>query len=269
VTTLSIAVVAVFAIQWLVFIPSCVARSERFFDLTGAATYVAVTVWLAVASAPLDARSWLLTVMVAAWAVRLGGFLFARVRRAGRDARFDELRTSWPRFLGVWTLQGVWITFTAAAAWVSIAVGERAPIDAWAVAGVALWIVGFTLEVVADEQKRRFKADASRAGEFITTGLWAACRHPNYLGEIVLWTGVALVAVPTLVGWQWLAILSPVFVAALLLRISGVPLLEARARERWGGRPEFERYVRETPVLVPSLRSLRRIENRRSGGKTT
>jgi steroid 5-alpha reductase family enzyme len=258
VITLAVAITAVFAIQWLVFVPSYLARTERFFDLTGAATYVAVTAWLAVASAPLDARSWLLAVMVIVWATRLGLFLFARVRRAGGDGRFDEIKRRWPRFLGVWTMQGVWITLTAAAAWVAISVGERTPIDAWAVAGVALWLLGLGLEVVADEQKRRFKADPSRSGIFITTGLWAVSRHPNYLGEIMLWAGVALVAVPTLVGWQWLALVSPVFVAVLLLRVSGVPLLEARARERWGGQPEFERYIRDTPVLVPSPRSLRR-----------
>lgn len=257
-TALAIAVVATFTVQWVAFVPSYLARTERFFDLTGAATYVTVTAGLAIASAPLDARSAVLTAAVVLWAARLGLFLFARVRRTGADARFEQIKTSGARFLGVWTLQGVWIVLTAAAAWVAIAEGERVPMDAWAVAGMAVWVAGFVMEVVADSQKRRFARDPGNRGEFISTGLWAASRHPNYLGEIVLWTGIALIAVPTLVGWQWLALVSPVFVTVLLTRISGVPMLEARASDRWGDRPDYQEYVRTTPVLIPTPGSIRK-----------
>lgn len=257
-TALAIAVAVTFAVQWIAFVPSYRAASERFFDLTGAATYVTVTVGLAIASAPLDARTAAITALVAVWAVRLGLFLFARVRRTGADARFDQIKTSWPRLLGVWTLQGVWIALTAGAAWMAIAVGERVAFDAWAVAGIAIWTIGFVTEVIADGQKRRFARDPGKRGTFIATGLWAASRHPNYVGEIVLWTGIAVIAAPTLVGWQWLALVSPVFVAVLLTRISGVPMLEARARGRWGGQPDYEDYVRTTPVLIPTPASIRK-----------
>jgi steroid 5-alpha reductase family enzyme len=268
VTALLIAVPAVFAVQWLAFVPAALARTERYFDFTGAVTFVVVTAGLAVASAPLDARGWLLASLVVVWALRLGTFLFARVRRVGEDARFDRLKRSRLRFFGAWTLQGVWIAVTASTAWVAIAVGDRVALDGWAVAGVAVWLAGFALEVVADEQKRRFKADAGNSGAFITSGAWAASRHPNYLGEIALWTGVAIIAVPTLSGWQWLSLASPVFVAVLLLSVSGIPILEARARERWGGHAEFEDYMQTTPVLVPTLASIRHVmRGRRTHGQ--
>ena len=85
----------------------------------------------------------------------------------------------------------------------------------------------------------------------ITTGLWSWCQHPNYFGEIMLWTGIALIAAPVLAGWQWVAMVSPLFVFLLLTRVSGIPMLQASARERWGADPEYRAYVQRTPLLLP------------------
>jgi steroid 5-alpha reductase family enzyme len=120
-----------------------------------------------------------------------------------------------------------------------------------AVVGIIVWIGGFAIEVVADRQKSVFKQDPSNQGRFIKTGLWAWSRHPNYFGEIVLWTGVAIVALPVLSGWRWATLISPLFVILLLTRVSGIPMLEARAEERWGDEEEFRRYTKDTPVLIP------------------
>ena len=108
---------------------------------------------------------------------------------------------------------------------------------------------------MADRQKQAFRADPANRERFIETGLWGRCRHPNYLGEIVLWTGVALVAWPALAGWQRATLVSPVFVFVLLTRISGIPLLEARARRRWGSDPAFLAYLERTPRLLPRFMS--------------
>ena len=86
---------------------------------------------------------------------------------------------------------------------------------------------------------------------FITSGLWSWSRHPNYFGEIVLWSGVAVMAASALSGWQWVTLTSPVFVALLLTRVSGIPLLERRAEARWGHLTEYQRYTAMTPVLLP------------------
>ena len=249
------AVVAAFVVQWLVFVPSFLGRTERFFDLTGSLTYVVITASLLLATPGVDARALLLGAMVLAWAVRLGTFLFQRVSRAGKDDRFDEIKTSFVRFLNVWTIQGLWVTFTAAAAWMAITSGRRVALDAFAVVGFLLWATGFALEVVADRQKSRFNADPANRGRFISTGLWSRSRHPNYFGEILLWVGVAVVAAPVLAGWQWVALVSPVFVTLLLTRVSGVPLLERKSDGRWGGQADYEAYKAHTPVLVPRIRS--------------
>ena len=238
-------------LQWLVFVPAYRLRTERFYDLTGSLTYIALTA-LALGLGPAaDTRSMLLGVMVVAWAGRLGLFLFTRILADGVDRRFDEIRGSFVRFFVAWTLQGVWVCFTAGAALAAITGGHRAPLGVLDAIGLAMWSVGFAIEAVADQQKRRFKSRPENAGRFIATGLWAWSRHPNYFGEILLWTGVALVALPALEGWQLVTLASPLFVTFLITRVSGVPLLEQRADARWGDDPEYRAYKARTPVLVP------------------
>jgi steroid 5-alpha reductase family enzyme len=240
-----------FLIQWIAFVPAYLLQSERFYDLTGSLSYISV-MSLAVALAPnVDARSALLLTLVVAWSARLGGYLFARIRRTGADARFTAIKPSFVRFLNAWTLQGLWVSLTLAAALAAVTTHVHRGADAFAVIGCLVWLAGFATEVTADYQKSRFRADSTNKGGFISTGLWSWSRHPNYFGEIVLWIGVTIVALPVLRGWQWITLISPLFVALLLTRVSGVPLLEKSADERWGGRPEYEAYKTRTPVLIP------------------
>ena len=243
-----------FLIQWLVFIPSFRMQTEKFFDLTGSLTYISLTLIAALLSANLDARSLLLAALVIVWALRLGTFLYRRVHKAGKDDRFDEIKPSFFRFLNVWTIQALWVTFTAAAALVAITTSVRKELDLFAGIGALIWAFGFAIELVADSQKSRFNADSSNKGKFIQTGLWSRSRHPNYFGEIVLWIGIAVIALPVLQGWQWVALISPLFVTLLLTRVSGIPLLEKKADQKWGGQPEYEEYKKRTPVLIPRLK---------------
>jgi steroid 5-alpha reductase family enzyme len=242
-----------FLVQWLVFIPSFRLQTEKFFDLTGSITYISVITLAALLSTGVDARSILLWALVVIWAVRLGTFLFRRIRKAGKDDRFDEIKPSFIRFINVWTIQGLWVTFTMAAALVAITTTTRKELDVFAIIGFLVWVFGFSIEVVADAQKSRFNANPDNKGKFIQTGLWSRSRHPNYFGEIVLWAGVAIIALPVLQGWQWIALISPVFVTLLLTRVSGVPLLEKKADQKWGGQADYEAYKKSTPVMIPRL----------------
>ena len=244
-----------FVIQWLVFIPAYLRQTEKFFDLTGSLTYISITTIALLLSTAVDARAILVGALVIIWALRLGTFLFRRIRKAGRDDRFDEIKPDFFRFLNVWTIQGLWVTFTAAAALVTITTANRKELDVFALVGLLLWLVGFTVEVTADAQKSRFNADPQNKGKFIHTGLWSRSRHPNYFGEIVLWLGIAVIALPVLHGWQWIALISPVFVTLLLTRVSGIPLLEKKAEQKWGGQVDYEAYKKTTPVLIPRLGS--------------
>ena len=246
-----IAAAVAFAINWMVFIPSAAARTEQFYDLTGSLTYLSTTAVVLLASDGLDARSIVVAALVAVWAARLGTFLFVRVRASGKDGRFDQIKVDPVRFLLAWTLQGLWVLFTLAAVIAIISGGERRSFGIFAIVGLGVWAAGFAIEVVADRQKSAFKADPANDGRFVTSGLWAWSRHPNYFGEITLWTGIAIMALPVLEGWRWIALVSPVFVAVLLTRISGVPMLERRGMKRWGDDPDYRRYLESTPVLIP------------------
>ncbi|HET6498447.1 MAG TPA: DUF1295 domain-containing protein [Coriobacteriia bacterium] len=246
-----------FVVQWLAFVPAYLMKSERFFDLTGSLTYVLVVSVAVLLSPPVDVRSGLLWLLVVVWAARLGTFLVRRIHRAGKDDRFDAFKPSLVRFMNVWTIQGLWVNLTLAAALAAITSGARsapgAPSgpDALLVVGALVWLIGFSIEVVADTQKSGFRANPANKGRFISTGLWSWSRHPNYFGEIVLWTGIAIIAAPVLQGWQWATLISPVFVFVLLTRVSGIPMLERKADATWGGQTEYEAYKARTPALVP------------------
>ncbi len=240
-----------FAINWLVFIPSNVGQTEKYYDLTGSVTYVTVTVVAVSLSSELDARAYVAAAMVIVWAARLGTFLFRRIRREGKDSRFDEIKASSLRFFMSWTIQGLWVLLTAAAALAIITTTERQELGWVSLLGVAVWLAGFTIEATADWQKSQFKQDSDNEGRFIASGLWAWSRHPNYFGEITLWTGMAILAIPILSGWQRAVLISPIFVTILLTRISGVPMLEKKADERWGGEKAYQTYKDTTPVLIP------------------
>ena len=249
----TLGVVMAFSIQWIAFVPAMVKRTEKFFDLVGSITYLMVTLLSLALVRETDLRSYLLAAMVCIWAGRLGSFLFTRIHKAGSDQRFDKLKNSFVQFIGAWTLQGLWITFTMAPALAGITSAKPEPIGALALFGTQIWLTGFLLEAIADHQKSAFKKDPENRDSFIQSGLWSISRHPNYLGEIILWVGVSIVAIPVLQGWQWAMLSSPFFVALLLIRVSGIPLLEKKADEKWGGQSDYESYKKRVAVLVPKI----------------
>jgi len=240
-----------FLLNGLLFIPAYLYQTERYFDLSGSLTYWALLTTTLALSPEVDPRDLLISGMIALWATRLGSFLFLRIQRDGSDGRFDRLKTRAPRFLMVWTLQGLWVLLTAACGLTAISSATKAPLGILAMVGTGLWVIGMLIEVTADLQKKRFRLRAENADRFISTGIWAWSQHPNYFGEILLWLGVALVALPALSGWQFLTLISPLLLFVLLTRISGIPLLDARARDRWGADNDYQTYIRRTPVLIP------------------
>jgi steroid 5-alpha reductase family enzyme len=245
------AALAAFAIQWIVFVPSYLAQTEHYFDLTGSLTYQTVAWGTLVASSTFAPRQLLIAAMVALWSARLGIFLFRRVKQDGKDGRFDAIKPDGGRFFIVWNVQGLWVTLTMAAGLGVLSLDASAPVGVLDGVGIAVWIIGFALEVLADRQKRVFKADPANKGRFITSGLWSWSRHPNYFGEIVLWAGVALIALSDMEGWRYVTLISPFFVAFLLTKVSGLPMLEDRADKKWGGEADYEAYKARTSILVP------------------
>ena len=239
-----------FVLHWIIFIPSFAFQTEHYFDLTGSISYLSAVALAFYLNPSVDPRDLLIGLLIVVWAVRLGSFLFMRVKQDGKDDRFTIMKTQFHWFLMTWTLGGLWVFLTMAAGLAAITSNTTQPFGLMAYLGLALWIFGFSIEVIADRQKRVFKKNQQKDKEFITSGLWAWSRHPNYFGEITLWIGLTLIALPVLSGWQLVTLISPVFVYILLTKISGIPLLENRGMKKWGSDPEYIDYVNRTPALI-------------------
>jgi steroid 5-alpha reductase family enzyme len=238
-----------FVTQWVAFLPAYLYQTEKYFDLLGSITYVTLAL-AALFFSSMEPGSVVIAFMVSIWAGRLGSFLFFRIKRVGHDSRFRTIKTDFLQFLMTWTLQGLWVFITFSAGLAAITSGRAHPLDGIVVVGCLIWLIGFLIEVIADNQKSEFRLKDGNAGKFIQDGLWAMSRHPNYFGEIMLWTGIAVAASPALVGMQYVTLISPLFVVLLLTKLSGVRMLEHRAKKRWGQEPDFIEYQEKTPMLV-------------------
>ena len=245
--------VIIFTIQLVVFLISFVLKTEHFYDLTGGITYITLVLFALYQqqlNEVLNLRSIILATLILIWAARLSSFLFMRIKKAGKDRRFDQIKTSFTRFMLAWTLQGFWVfmcTLPAVTAFAS----ESKPLDVFLILGTLLWVFGFFIEVTADRQKSAFNQDPQNHGKFISTGLWSLSRHPNYVGEVLLWTGISLISFPILEGYQYIVLLSPLFTYLLLTRVSGVNLLEANADKKWGATEAYQKYKENTPIFFP------------------
>lgn len=244
-------------IQWAVcFSHGLPHQSEKFFDASGSVTYIAVILTNLLRRQEHNTRAIVNSVLVVIWCTRLGSFLFARILKDGRDSRFDEFKKHWVRFMGVWSVQAVWVFLVALPALVTGSADScraAAAIGLLDVLGWGVWIAAFLFEIVADAQKEAFRSDVASQGKFITTGLWAYSRHPNYFGEICMWVGISVSGSSCFSGLQWLAWLSPLTTYALLTKVSGVPLLESKGKKRWGALPEYQWYMEHTPSIFPAL----------------
>jgi len=244
-----------FFVHWIVAIPSLIASSEKYFDFTGmiATLLVVSTAILALLNSGQQAstHSTIVAIFVSLWTLRLGTFLYKRIVKSGEDKRFKEIKKSLPKFLMAWTLSALWVFLTTVNAITIIALNPQEPLGTFFIIGSGLWILGFSFEAVADWQKERFSGLPENRDKFITQGLWSISRHPNYFGEIVLWTGIAIISLPLLSGWQLVTLVSPLFVFILLTKISGLPFLEDKAEKKWGNDKNYIEYKNKTPVLTP------------------
>jgi len=244
-----------FLIHWVIAMPSLITSSEKYFDFTGmvATLLVVSTAMFALLSSgeEVSIRSAIVATFVSVWTLRLGTFLYKRIVKAGEDKRFRGIKKSLLKFLMTWTLSALWVFLTTLNAVTVIALNPLKPVGVFFVVGAMVWFLGFSFEVVADRQKKHFSEQPENKDRFIAHGLWSISRHPNYFGEIVLWTGIAIISLPFLSGWQFVTLVSPVFVFLLLTRISGLPFLEEKAEKKWGKDKDYIEYKNKTPALIP------------------
>ena len=248
------AVLLAFIIQWILFIPAYLLQTEKFFDISGSITYISVVSYCFLNNhdpANLNIGNIILSIIIIIWALRLGSFLFIRIKKAGEDIRFREIKKSPTRFFMTWTLQGMWVSLCSACALAGIAKGVV--INGYFYLGLAIFLVGFILEIIADNQKTKFRSDPKNKDKFIDSGLWKFSRHPNYMGEILLWLGISIISLSSLEGLELATLISPLFTYLLLVYVSGIRILEHNGDKKWGHLDSYKSYKKNTPRLIGFL----------------
>ena len=242
-------ILLIFSIQWISFIPAYIFQTEKFFDLTGSITYLTTVLAALYITDSGKIADYVIVLCIVIWAIRLGSFLFMRIHKAGEDRRFREIKTNFTRFFMTWTLQGMWVSMCLLCVLTALSSYSGIIMNNVLYIGLLIFILGFIIEVVADHQKTVFRKDLNNKDKFISTGLWSYSRHPNYLGEILLWFGVAIMSFSSLQDLQYLTLISPIFVYILLVYISGIRILENQGDKKWGHLDSYKEYLKNTPRL--------------------
>ena len=248
------AVLLAFIIQWVLFIPAYLLQTEKFFDISGSITYISVVVYCFLNNYdPLfvNIGNMILSIIIIIWALRLGSFLFIRIKKAGEDIRFREIKKSPSRFFMTWTFQGMWVSLCSACALAGVAKGII--INNYFYCGLAIFLIGFIVEIVADTQKTKFRSNPKNKDKFINSGLWKFSRHPNYMGEILLWLGISIISLSSLEGLELATLISPFFTYLLLVYVSGIRILEYNGDKKWGHLESYKIYKKNTPRLIGFL----------------
>ena len=238
-----IAIVNILAYLW-----AYKKQSDHLTDISYSLCFIVVTLYFLLVYGGLTQGRVVLALMLVLWGIRLGGFLFYRIQKMGKDARFDTFRGSAAGFLKFWILQAVSISIIILPVLFGL---EAADLQIHNVA-FALWLTGWIIQAAADWQKFSFRQTHS-AHEFIDYGLYKYIRHPNYLGEILIWGAIFWYVTPVLAGWHWLAVVSPLWIIFLLVKVSGIPLIEETYPVKYKDNPLFQKYLKRSYRLIPFI----------------
>lgn len=241
-------------VQWVGCTAAVLLKTEKFYDLTGSLTFMLLS-HMSYEKSAMSRRQMTQGWMVFAWAARLGTFLFLRILKDGEDKRFDKAKESPSVMFKFWTIQGIWVFVTLLPTLLLNSERRNPAIGTRDYIGWGMWTLGFIFEVVADAQKSIFRNNPDNKGKFIESGLWSISRHPNYFGEILLWFGLYVAGSSVYSGAQFLSVLSPVAVALLITKLSGIPLLEKAGLRKWGDNPAYKRYIETVPVIIPFIKT--------------
>ena len=244
------AAVAIFAYMTAVFFIALLFKDNSIVDVAWGLGFILVCLTMLFLKPGFETRHVVVIGLVAVWGLRLATHIFLRNRGRGEDFRYAKWRRDWGRwfvprsFLQIFMLQGVFMLMISSPV-VLVIDSSRKGLTALDGFGVGLWLFGFLFEAVGDFQLKRFKRNPASKGKIMTSGLWRYTRHPNYFGEAAMWWGVFLIALSVPGGW--VGIISPLTISFLLLKVSGVTMLE----KKYAGNEEFAAYARRTSAFFP------------------
>lgn len=241
------------------FIIAALLKTDVFTDITYSLSFVLLSVILLTTSSTLSVFQIVTAAAVMVWGLRLGAYLFNRILHMKVDHRFDDKRGNPVKFGMFWLLQAVtvWVVMLPIYGIFHASSSSELPV-ALLLPGAVIFVAGLTIEAVADAQKYRFKSKSENRGKFMGEGIWKVSRHPNYLGEMMVWWGLALPGVFLFRGIEYAYFAGPLFITLMLLFVSGIPLLEKSSDEKWGKDPEYLAYKDSTPLLIPFTKRKRK-----------
>jgi steroid 5-alpha reductase family enzyme len=237
--------------QFIFFVLTYVLRIDTATDFAGTSNFLVLALLTFSTGKQFTFRKLVVTALVCVWALRLSGFLLYRILLWGEDRRLDTMRGNLPKLALFWTFQALWVWTVSLPVSVLNSSARDPALGAPDYIGWALFVAGMVLESAADFQKLHFRKMPHSQKKWIDIGVWKWSRHPNYFGEILLWTGVFVSSSPVFVGWDWVSIVSPFFLIWLLLFVSGIPLLEASSNKKHKGFLEYKAYKERTSILIP------------------
>lgn len=251
---LSTAILSLF-LQLLFFVVAASFKTDKVTDVAYGLSFVALA-WFSLLNGTNQVLSWssyhlLLTLAVTIWGLRLATYLFIRILKIKRDTRFDQIRNNFWQFARFWLLQAVSVWVISLPISYALSLQQAQPLTVVMLLGLAIWLLGFVLETIADWQKFKFKTRSESQGLWVDVGLWRYSRHPNYLGEILCWWGLFIFILPVQNSWSYLTMIGPMFITYLLLFVTGIPPLENRYDQRYQDNEDYQRYKEETSLLVP------------------
>jgi len=235
------------------FLHSYIYKTDIFFDLVGSLSFLSIGVISLLLIPNIDANQILVFFLLLFWSLRLGPFLFIRRLGANNDERLEEFFKSPISLYFLWSMNSLWVFFTSLSMIIIFSSPNENEFGLIQWLGLIVWVTGYVIEVISDSQKTKF--NKFNKGKFINIGLWKYIRHPNYLGEIIIWVGIFIISLNYIHSLtSFLSILSPIFVFLLLRFITGVPQLEARGKEKWGHLDEYNSYKEKTGLLFPKFK---------------
>jgi len=247
-TAIIVSFIIITLVNVLAYIWAYKKQSDHLTDISYSLCFFAVTLYFLFTYNKLTLGRIILASMVILWGLRLGGFLFYRIQKMGKDLRFDTFRQSATGFLKFWLLQSISIWVIVLPVLIGL-LDESLSVNVYA---CFFWFAGWILQSIADWQKFIFKSNNSKDA-FIQTGVFANVRHPNYTGEIIVWLTIFWYIMPALHGWQWLSIISPIWIVLLLVGISGIPLIEKANKNKYNTDLIYKNYVDNTWRLIPYI----------------
>jgi steroid 5-alpha reductase family enzyme len=238
-------------VQIVFFIPAFRFKTDKLTDLSYSLTFILLSI-ISFLRNDATILKLVLLLMILIWGTRLGVYLFIRINKIKKDSRFDEIRIDFFRFLSFWIIQGVTVFIILLPAFFFFQ--NKANFSILTLLGFLMWIAGILTEGFADQQKFAFINDLKNKGKWVNIGLWKYSRHPNYLGEILCWSGIYLYTFSSLSSVHRLVgLVSPLTIIVLLLFISGIPKLEEKADKKWGSDKDYQKYKKNTAVLIPFI----------------